>query len=223
MEIEEKDTHIQAVTEQFKEFILEKDHPCIMAQTVFTMDEVSLNCYTGLGTEGTAKEIWEDLKQYLEGYDFEGNSFQTFIATFPTTEVFSEKEFEELLWKQLQWLNKVDSQPWDPSVSSDPTSSKFSFSVAGKAFYIVGMHPKSSRLARQAPFPTLVFNLHWQFEKLREMGTYRRVRNTIRKRDKKRQGYINPMLQDFGNDTEARQYSGRKVEKNWKCPFHHNP
>ena len=46
------------------------------------------------------------------------------------------------------------------------------------------MHPKSSRMARQAPFPTLVFNLHWQFEKLRELGTYKRVRNAIRKRDK---------------------------------------
>ncbi len=195
----------------------------MMAQTVFEMDRAVLKSYSELGSEEVAKKMYEDIKRYLEGYDFEENSFQTFIATFPTTEVFSEKEFEELLWKQLQWLHKVDSQPWDPSVSSDPTSSKFSFSVAGKAFYIVGMHPKSSRLARQAPFPTLVFNLHWQFEKLREMGTYRRVRNTIRKRDKNLQGFINPVLEDFGKDTEARQYSGRKVEGDWECPFHHNP
>ena len=25
---------------------------------------------------------------------------------------------------------------------------------------------------------------------------------------------------DFGNNSEAKQYSGRKVDKEWKCPFH---
>ena len=54
--------------------------------------------------------------------------------------------------------------------------------IAGKSFYIVGLHPNSSRLARRSPFTAIAFNLHWQFEKLREMGTFIRVRNTIRKR-----------------------------------------
>ena len=53
------------------------------------------------------------------------------------------------------------------------------------------------------------------------MGTYKRVRNTIRKRDKKLQGNINPMLEDFGATSEAKQYSGRKVSEKWECPFKH--
>jgi len=64
------------------------------------------------------------------------------------------------------------------------------------------------------------FNLHWQFEKLREMGVYHKVRDKIRKRDTALQGNINPMLADFGDSSEAKQYSGRKVGGKWKCPFH---
>ncbi|PZD76713.1 guanitoxin biosynthesis heme-dependent pre-guanitoxin N-hydroxylase GntA [Mesonia sp. K7] len=204
----------------FKEFILGKNHPCLMAQTVFQMKEVTIKQYPEMGSKASAVQMLEDIKDYLGSYDFEENNFQTFIATFPFTPIPSERVFEELLWQQLQWLHEVDDQAWDPSVSDNPDHHQFSFSLAGKAFYIVGMHPQSFRLARQAPFPTMVFNLHWQFEKLREMGTYDRIRNKIRKRDKKLQGSINPVLKDFGQDTEAKQYSGRKVEEDWKCPFH---
>jgi len=52
------------------------------------------------------------------------------------------------------------------------------------------------------------------------MGTYQKVRDRIRDRDVALQGSINPMLEDFGNNSEAKQYSGRKVDKEWKCPFH---
>ena len=136
-------------------------------------------------------------------------------------EVVSEIEFENLLWRQLQFLHEMDNTGWDPMVSDDPNDPNFSFSIGGKAFYVVGLHPEASRLARRAPYPTLVFNLHSQFEKLREMGVYHKVRDKIRERDKAVQGSINPVLQDFGEESEARQYSGRQVGKNWKCPFHH--
>jgi len=105
-------------------------------------------------------------------------------------------------------------------VSKDTENQHFSFSIGGKAFYIVGMHPGASRKARQSPYAAIAFNLHWQFEKLREMGSYETVRDKIRERDKELQGSINPVLEDFGSNSEARQYSGRKVEKDWKCPFH---
>jgi len=34
------------------------------------------------------------------------------------------------------------------------------------------------------------------------------------------QGSLNPNLADFGERSEARQYSGREVEEHWRCPFH---
>jgi FPC/CPF motif-containing protein YcgG len=39
-------------------------------------------------------------------------------------------------------------------------------------------------------------------------------------RDLRLQGSLNPNLSDFGKKSDARQYSGRAVEANWKCPFH---
>lgn len=207
---------------KFEKFILDNDHPCIMAKTVFSMDQVELHSYSDFGTLATARKILADLEKYLSEYDFESNDFKTFIAVFPESPIYSEIGFEKVLWKQLENLHKLDEKDWDSAVSEDPESEHFSFSLNGKAFYIVGMHPGASRKARQSPYATIAFNLHWQFEKLREMGSYETVRDRIRDRDMELQGSINPMLQDFGADSEARQYSGRKVEKDWKCPFHNN-
>ncbi|UAB85613.1 YqcI/YcgG family protein [Zunongwangia sp. SCSIO 43204] len=190
-----------------------------MAKTVFTMDDVYLKTYKNLANVGETTKLYQDLKSYLEDYDFESNGFKTFIAVFPNSPEFTEIQFEEHMWEQLIQLNSIDEYDWDPQVQSDPTNENFSFSIAGKSFYIVGLHPNSSRLARRSPFTAIAFNLHWQFEKLREMGTFIRVRNTIRKRDRKLQGKINPMLEDFGANSEAKQYSGREVSEHWECPF----
>lgn len=212
--------HSSAIEQEYKEFILEKNHPCIMANTVFTMGDYELHSYLNFGSKATARQLVKDLEAYIAAYDFTDNKFKSFIAVFPDAEVASEIEFENLLWRQLQFTHEVDTTEWDHRVSKDPENNNFSFSIGGRAFYIIGMHPKSSRKARRTPYPTMVFNLHWQFEKLREMGAYHRVRNKIRERDKALQGEINPVLADFGDSSEARQYSGRNVGEHWKCPFH---
>ncbi|CAM4203667.1 guanitoxin biosynthesis heme-dependent pre-guanitoxin N-hydroxylase GntA [Gillisia hiemivivida] len=209
----------EKIKEKFIDFIIEQDHPCVMAQTVFSMDKVDFHTYENFGSKNTARKILKDLKKYISNYDFESNDFLTFMAVFKGRKTFTEQQFEDILWKQLDFLHEEDTDAWDPSVSSDPSNKDFSFSLGGKAFYIVGLHPNSSRMSRQSPFPTIAFNLHWQFEKLREMGTYEVVRDKIRERDTELQGDINPVLQDFGENSEARQYSGRKVGDEWKCPF----
>jgi len=204
----------------FEDFILTSDHPCLMAQTAFEMDQVDLNIYNQLGTMEAAESILRGLEKYLMEYDFDTNNYYTFLAVFKNPETLTEKEFETLLWQQLQQIHELDNEAWDPAVEQDANNDQFSYSVLGKAFYVVGMHPNSSRKARQSPLPSIAFNLHWQFEQLREMGAYESLRDRIRERDKKLQGSVNPMMQDFGSSSEARQYSGRKVEEDWKCPFH---
>ena len=205
--------------DNFKKFIIDEDHPCIMSQTIFSSENYQLHTYNGLGSQTAAKNILEDLKNYLEGYDFSTNEFFSFIAVFEDESHYSEIEFEELLWKQLQNIHNIDHKNWDSTVSKNPKNKSFSFSILGTAFYIVGMHPNSSRNARRSPRPTLVLNLHRQFEKLRQMRVYDRIRDTIRKRDVQKNGSMNPMLVDFGNRSEALQYSGRAVDNNWECPF----
>lgn len=213
-------TEIHTVEEAFSSFILKNDHPCLMAKSVMTDEQYRLRCYASLGSRTAATALLPDLKDYLARYSFSEPDFYTFIAAFPDEEAMDEKTFEQKLWRQLQYLHEADDEPWDPEVSSDPESAHFSFSVGGRAFYIVGMHPHSSRIARRSPYPAIIFNLHHQFEMLREMGAYERIRDQIRERDMKLQGTVNPMMKDFGDASEARQYSGRKTDKNWKCPFH---
>ena len=205
---------------KYNDWILGENHPCLMAQTVFTQENIIINDYREIGLSATTEQLFKDLEAYIKDYDFESNDFQSFLAVFSETEIPNEDEFEKVLWDQLSELKKLDKHPWDPTVSQDPEDDKFSFSVAGHAFYLVGMHPKSSRLARRSPLPSIAFNLHTQFEKLREMGAYHNVRDKIRDRDISLQGSINPMLEDFGESSEAKQYSGKATGKDWKCPFH---
>ncbi len=204
----------------FRKFIVDKNHPCIMAHSVHQTQGLFLRSYPDFDTQSTARQLVTDIKEYIQQYDFGDNKFASFIAVFPEVSFKDEKSFEQALWQLLNQIHQVDNANWDSSVSADPASNNFSFSIAGRAFYIVGMHPRSSRKARQAPYVSIAFNLHAQFEKLREMGSYEVVKKRIRKRDKAFQGSINPVLADFGDASEARQYSGRKTEKNWKCPFH---
>ena len=132
-----------------------------------------------------------------------------------------ERDFERALWSQLQRLHDLDRVlfEWDASVSDDPSNPRFSFSLAGNAFFVVGMHRKAGRLARRFPWPALVFNAHEQFEDLRQNGSFEGLQRQIRARDQRLQGSINANLVDYGRHSEAAQYSGREVGEGWECPF----
>ena len=104
-------------------------------------------------------------------------------------------------------------------MSSDPQNPWFSFSIGGHAYYIVGLHPRASRLGRRLAHPAIVFNLHAQFAKLSEQGRLEPFKKAIRARDIALQGSVNPMLIDYASGSQARQYSGRAVTPDWQCPF----
>jgi hypothetical protein len=127
------------------------------------------------------------------------------------------------MWERLQSL--ADKDAWkgldyDPRVCPDPDSPHFSLSFGEEGFFVVGLHPRASRPARRFARPTLVFNLHDQFERLRSDGRYDRMRASILSRDAALAGSVNPMLAHHGETSEAAQYSGRVVGGEWACPFH---
>lgn len=219
----EKAAKSQIIQRKLEHFIVEQNHPCLMARSVFEAGRYLFGIYHEIGTQESAFQIHKDLHQFLLQNDESSvRQFSSFIAVFKTEKVLSEEEFEMKLWQQLQFLHEEDAPKhrWDPKVSSDPNNPHFSFSLLGHAFFIIGLHPNSSRFARKFKYQALVFNLHEQFEQLREMKSYDIVSEKIRAKDEELQGSINPMLAHYGEISEARQYSGRKVEDNWKCPFH---
>lgn len=217
---------VVASTDEFGELLSERilgpEYPCLGARSVFKRERATVVLHDDLEAPETARALLEQLREYAATVDPE-EGFVSFVAGFRGPEVRDEKHFEEMLWGLLQRLHDVDEQPWAPEVSADPNDPHFAFSVAGTPFFIVGLHPKASREARRMPLPVLVFNLHEQFESLREEGGFERMRDTIRRRDEELQGSINPMVSDHGETSEARQYSGRKLEKAWEAPFEPDP
>ncbi len=202
-----------------QKFITEQNHPCLAAQAVVKREALMIGNFSSLGTEDATRALGKALCNFIDHPDKDDHKLRSYMAVFESTVELSEVAFEQLLWKQLNLLHELDSQPWDDTVSADPEDAEFSFSFGGTAFYIIGMHPNSSRQARQFPSNALVFNLHSQFQQIKAQGKYDKMRNTIRSRDEKLQGYVNPMVQDHGLSSEAKQYSGREVDHSWKCPF----
>lgn len=214
----------QAVTAhaEFREHISNPDFPCVGAKASITGGCYRFGFYPQMNDAETTAVLAHDLWLYVQERPIFHSEYATFAASFIAPTVMDEKKWEELLWEQLQSLHDLDSSHygWDKTVSSDPESPDFSFSFAETGFFVVGLHPASSRLSRRFKWATLVFNAHSQFEQLRRQNQFERMRQTIRARDLKLQGSLNPNLSDFGEQSEAGQYSGRAVEQNWKCPFH---
>lgn len=211
----------EAVHDAFRTLILDPRYSCLGAKAAVRREHYRLGVYDGMGSPEATAGLARDLVRFVQDQDELDSGFTTYVASFAHPTDANEVEFERLLWVQLQALHDHDwaHHPWDATVSSDPEHADFSLSVAGRAFFIVGLHPRSSRWTRQFPWPTLVFNARFQFERLRERGQFQRMQALIRSRERALQGNVNVNLSDFGVRSEARQYSGRAAEADWRCPF----
>jgi FPC/CPF motif-containing protein YcgG len=210
----------------FRELVLGPEFPCLGAKAAVNSGSAKLNIFDELGSARSTHELAAALAAFTssvvrDSVEPHVPDYASFVAIFERPRQTNEIEFERLLWRQLRLLHEHDANgsDWDDRVASDPADPHFSFSFAGRALYVIGMHANSSRAARRFPWPMLVFNPHEQFERLRSDGNWKRMQESIRQRDLELQGSINPMLSDFGEQSEARQYSGRAVEEDWRAPF----
>lgn len=207
---------------QFRRYIQQAGFPCLAARTATENDHVHFLVAGSLESSDADEAIVVQAREFAGNVE-SAKGFHSLALLFPDTPLMDEMTFEQALWTRLQALHAMDarSAPWDPSVSDDPTSPDFSFSLGGHAFYVVGLHPASSRRARRFPQAALVLNLHSQFEALRADGRYERFHEAIVERDVEFSGSVNPMLATHGKGLEAPQYSGREVDAaRWRCPFH---
>jgi FPC/CPF motif-containing protein YcgG len=207
---------------EFRQFVQDPLFPCLGAKSLVRLDGYTLHVYAALGADAETMTIARDLEKFCGELTADDKGFKAFVAVFPDSPPDSEIEFERRLWQQLQLLHDADrtGKPWAAEASADVSDPHFSFSFGGKAYFVVGLNPVSSRIARRFRWPALVFNPHAQFTRLREEGRFDGLRSAIRARDTALQGELNPNLADFGEISEARQYSGRKAEADWTCPFH---
>lgn len=216
------DDRAHPLATQFCDFVGRADFPCLGAKAA--MNRGGIRFVVGRDF----RSAWDDLRilpsLHAIGRDYRADPvpFQSLVVMWADGAPDSENEFERRLWDRLQSLTDKDDwlgQKPDPRVAHDPDDPHFAMSFGGEAFFVVGLHPKASRPARRLLVPGMVFNLHDQFERLRAEGRFARMRDTIVARDTKIAGAPNPMLADHGKVSAARQYSGRMVSEDWRCPF----
>src|SRR5688500_7459915 len=173
------------VHRQFRAHVLGRGFSCVGARAAVAGNMYRFGLYERMCDPETTLALAHDLCEYARERPRLGTDFATFVACFGAPAPADEREWERQLWSQLQSLHDLDRthHAWDDSVSSDPEDPSFSFSFAGTAFFVVGLHPQSSRHARRFVWPTLVFNAHEQFERLRVRGLFARIREAVRARD----------------------------------------
>ena len=211
----------QAIIEEYKAYLNNKKFPCIAAKAALGIRQIKCLVAHHLSCPKDDQAILKFLYVFVDEYRGSKKFYHSAAIIFTGPKIYNEEMFDELMWQRLQALANLDAgnHTYDRRVDSNPASAKFSFSIKEEAFYIIGLHPSSSRLARRFRYPTLVFNPHAQFEKLRELNHYEKMKNIVRRRDFAFSGSVNPMLEDFGKASEVYQYSGRKYDENWQCPL----
>ena len=211
----------EQIIDQYLEHLKAKEFPCVAARAALSLNQVDCMVADHMACPKDDAAIVRFLYGFIEKYRAAETNFHSAAIIFRGPEIPGESMFDALLWQRLQALSNIDATqfPYDARVSADPASSSFSFSIGEEGFYIIGLHPQSSRKARRFPYPVLVFNLHAQFEELRASGQYDRMKKTVRKRDLDYSGSVNPMLDDFGASSEVFQYSGRQYDAGWECPL----
>ncbi len=217
-----EDSGARDIEAQFRAHIADTAFPCVGAKSAQARDLLDVLVAHDMRSGWDDLRIHDRLIEWAERYRNDPEGLRSMAVVFEQPGSLDESEYESLLWERLQSFAEKDKwlgQSYDPSVSPDPTDPHFSLSFGGEAYFVVGLHPHASRPARRFAYPTMVFNLHNQFEALREDGRYERMREAILERDRTLAGDINPMLARHGESSEARQYSGRAVDDDWTCPF----
>ena len=209
------------IEREFERFVNDASFSCLAGKGGEHRQGHEVRAYAPLGTRAATAALASELAAFSQQPASPG-ILRAFVAVFPERVPRSELAFERRLWAQLERLHAHEraSVPWDPSVSNDVDDPMFAFSFAECAYFVVGLHAHASRISRRFRWPALVFNPHSQFGRLRGEGHFARMQQAIREREMAVQGSLNPNLADFGERSEARQYSGREVEQDWKCPFH---
>lgn len=211
----------QSLANELSRMIERSDYPCIGAKAVVAKQQLYTFTASDIRCPDNDQAIANFLYDFVDLFRMARPTLCSAAVIFENPEVLTEEDFELYLWKRLQALADLDASNYacDLRVSGDPTAANFSFSIKAEALYVIGLHPASSRKARQFSRSAIVFNPHVQFEWLRSRGKFDAMKQSVRQRDLAYAGTINPMLSDFGVTSEAIQYSGLQHENNWKCPF----
>ena len=215
------DMQDDVIIREFQDLILNENYPCVAARAAMSSKQIP--CYVAghIGCPKDDMRILEFLYSFITMFRSATGGFYSAAIIFKSPGNMNEETFDSYLWQRLQSLSQLDAATfkYDRRVDPDPSAPNFSFSLGEEAFFIIGLHPASTRRSRQFKYPAIVFNPHAQFEEMRRSDRYEKMKAIVRKRDTVFSGSVNPMLADFGEKSEVYQYSGREYDRDWTCPL----
>lgn len=211
------------IVNEYSEFLNKKEFPCVAAKAAVSRNHIQCMVASHMACPAHDQTILQFLYNFVDSYRTSEGSYHSAAVIFKEPSAINETLFDTFLWQRLNSLSSMDKQTYnhDPRVDSDPNSSRYSFSLKEEAFFILGLHPGSSRRSRRFKYPAMIFNPHTEFEKLRNSNRYAKMKEVVRKRDIEYSGSVNPMLADFGEVSEVYQYSGMHYSGDWTCPLLH--
>lgn len=192
------------------------DFPCLGAKQCMHNNLYKFGFYDKMINNDCTRGLCYDFFGFVKGlkdinkYKKNEMGYKVFIATFKKYDFDSEAEYHVAFWQQLQMIYDLDKiyHVWDPNYDADVNSKNFAYSFSEMAFFVIGFSPFGKRNSRKCFLPVMVFNPHFQINKLRERGVFNKMKTIVRKRIERYDGCPNYSLADFGEYSEAEQYSG---------------
>ena len=209
------------IVKSFHSFINNAVFPCVAAKDALTKDNIKILTAQHIACPEDDERILAFLYNFTDAYRLAEKGFHSAAVIFEEPDNLSETLFDNFMWQRLSSLRKLDEENYlhDPRVHNNPASPHFSFSIKEEAYFILALHAKNCRPARQFKYPTLIFNPHAQFEAMKTTSQYEKMQAVVRKKDIVLAGSVNPMLTNFGEASEVYQYSGKLYDKSWICPL----
>src|SRR6186997_3253532 len=184
----------EAIIARYIAYLDQKSFPCVGAKAARARQQISCIVVDNMESRLEDNRMLQFMYEFIDAFRSSPNLFHSATIIFSAPVIEDEGLYDALFWNTLQALSNLDANyyPYDTRVHQDPASHHFSFSLKSEALYVIGLNPKSSRMARQFAYPAMVFNPHSQFEKLREEDRYQHLKDVIRKRDIAFSGSVNP-------------------------------
>lgn len=207
----------------------EQPFPCIPATIGFTKNHVRFGFTGDPRLPSTMEEVASLLSDYTKTSKEFGNytSLIIFYETPPDLkDTHTVEMFEQLFWKQLSGLCKMDGMNWPNHIPVDPHNPIWEFCFQGEPYFMYCATPAHlNRKSRHFDYFMLAITPRWVLQEFNKHETFAKsiksqIRNRLEAYDTIR---IHPDLNSYGNkdNFEWKQYFLRDDESSLsKCPFH---
>lgn len=207
----------------------ERPFPCIPATQGFSLNHLRYGFLGDPRSDASLKDLASLLSLYTK-LSRSCGEYTSLIVFFETPmdikDTYTVEQFEQLFWKLLSGLAKLDQMEWPAHIPSNPHNPLWEFCYQGEQYFMYCATPShQKRKSRHFDEYMLAITPRWvltEFGKIEEYA--QKVRKQVRRRLNKYDSIdIHPDLNIYGkpDNFEWKQYFLHDDDTALsKCPFH---